>query len=231
MVFQSLFKGWMGELKTNLTQKLLLDSKQYHIVNNVLIQQGTISTQIDHVIVSRYGLFVVETKNRSGWIFGSKDNENWTQSNFRKKTSFQNPLRQNYRHTKSISEFVGIPHDKTHSVVVFWGKCEFRTPMPDNVIHGFLNYQKYIKSKKEILLTDDEVNRICEQLGNLKKQTPFLSGFQHTRSLKQRYASTTICPKCGGNLVERKAFKGSGKGDAFLGCNNYPRCKYRKALD
>jgi hypothetical protein len=231
MVFQSLFKGWTGELKTNLTQKLLLDSKQYHIFNNVLIQKGTISTQIDHVIVSRYGLFVVETKNRSGWIFGSVENDNWTQSNFGKKTSFQNPLRQNYRHTKSLSEFLGIPHNKIHSLVVFWGDCEFKTPMPDNVIHGFFKYQKYIKSKNTILFTDDEVNRICEQLSTIKNQTPFLSGFHHTRSLKKRYASTTICPKCGGNLIERKAYKGIGAGNKFLGCENYPRCKYTKALD
>jgi len=231
MIFQPLFKGWTGELKTNLTQKLLLDSEQYHVFNNVLIQKGTISTQIDHVIVSRYGLFVVETKNRSGWIFGNDKNDNWTQSNFGKKTSFQNPLRQNYRHTKSLSEFLGIPHNKIHSVVVFWGDCEFKTPMPDNVIHGFLKYQKYIKSKNTILFTDDEVNTICEQLSTIKKQTPFLSGFQHTRSLKKRYASTTICPKCGGNLIERKANKGIGAGNKFLGCENYPRCKYTKALD
>ena len=231
MVFQSLFKGWTGELKTKLTQTLLLDSKQYHIFKNVLIQKGTISTQIDHVIASKYGLFVVETKNRSGWIFGSVENDNWTQSNFGKKTSFQNPLRQNYRHTKSLSEFLGIPHDKIHSLIVFWGDCEFKTPMPENVVHGFLKYQKYIKSKNTMLFTDDEVNIIYEQIRTIKSHTPFLSGFQHTRSLKKRYASTTICPKCGGNLIERRGYKGIGAGNKFLGCENYPRCKYTKGLD
>jgi len=231
MFLRSLFKGWTGEVQTKLTQKLFLDSKEYHVFNNIIIQEGSGSTQIDHIIVSKYGVFVVETKNMDGWIYGSGNDDRWTQVIFKKKARFQNPLRQNYRHTKSLSEFLGINHDKMHSLVIFWGKCEFKTQMPENVIcRGYRGDTKYIKSKTNVLLTDDEVNEICNQLQTLKAHTPLLSGWRHVNSLKKRYGNSIVCPKCGGNLLERTVQKGRGAGDKFIGCENYPRCRYTKAL-
>ena len=64
-------RGWLGEIKSTLTKKLLLKSAHYIDLNNVTIPTPRGTTQIDHVIVSRYGIFVVESKNMSGWIFGS----------------------------------------------------------------------------------------------------------------------------------------------------------------
>lgn len=230
MSLRQWFKGLVGETQTELTQRLLLDSEQYHFFHDILIPDDQGSTQIDHVIVSKYGVFVVETKRRDGWIYGTESDEKWRWVFFNKKGSFQNPLRQNYRHTKSLAKYLQINHDKIHSLVVFWGKCEFKTQMPERVVKGFLNYKNYIKSKNRILLTDDEVKRICDQLQSLKDQTSFLDGFRHAYSLKKRYEDSTVCPKCGGNLLERTARKGRGTGGKFLGCENYPRCRYTKEL-
>ena len=219
----------MGEVGTDISQKLLLDSKEYHCFNDTLVQAGSRQTQIDHIIVSKYGLFVVETKNKRGWIFGSADDNHWTQVLFNKKVRFQNPLRQNYLHTKSLADFLEIDHSKIHSVVVFWGGT-FKNQMPENVI-TWREYTRYIKSKKQILLTGDEVDRICSQLQNLKDETPLLSGLRHAKSLHDRYSSTSICPKCGGKLVERMARKGQKTKGKFLGCEKYPRCVYTKAFE
>ena len=229
-MFEALFKGWVGELKTKATQKLLLDSKQYHIFNNVLIQRGESTTQIDHVIVSKYGVFVVETKDRSGWIFGSKTDSQWTQNIFGKKVRFQNPLRQNYLHSKTLAEFLGIEHNKIHSLIVFWGDCEFKTPIPENVVKGIFKSTSYIKSKKQILLTDADVDRICKQIGTIKNSTSILQGFRHAYSVHKRYDNTSICPSCGGKLIIRTSTQGKRIGDKFLGCENYPQCRYIKDL-
>ena len=75
MTFRSLLKGLSGELQSTLAKKVLLDANVYEDINNVTLplangQCGT--TQIDHIIVSRFGIFVVETKNISGWIFGDE---------------------------------------------------------------------------------------------------------------------------------------------------------------
>jgi restriction system protein len=224
-MFEALFKGWVGELKTKATQKLFLDSKQYHIFNNVIIPREEGTTQIDHVIVSKYGIFVVETKDRSGWIFGSETDSQWIQDIFGKKVRFQNPLRQNYLHSKTLAEFLGIEHNKIHSLIVFWGDCEFKTRIPENVVKGVFELTNYIKSKKQILLTDNEVDRICAQVRTTKDNTSILQDVQHAYTLYKRYASTSICPKCGGKLLVRNSTRGR-----FLGCEHYPRCRYTKEL-
>jgi restriction system protein len=104
----------------------------------------------------------------------------------------------------------------------------FKSPMPDNVFKGgFLGGElnKYIHSKKAILLTLDEVNRICSDLTKVKDSAGFFSGLQHTREIKEKYNSNTTCPKCGGELVKRFSNRTQG---SFLGCSNYPRCHYIK---
>jgi restriction system protein len=229
---EALFKGWTGELKTKFINGLFFD-KQYRIFNNIIIQTERGSTQIDHVIVSKYGLFAIETKDKTGWIFGDPDQERWTQVIYNKKQPFQNPLRQNYRHTKALSEFLGIEHDKIHSVVVFWGDCEFRSPMPDNVLKGgVLNskYKNYIRSKNITILSPEEVDRICADLGRAKASAGFLAGWHHSKELKARYGSNKTCPKCGGHLVKRTSKSGQRTGKPFLGCSNYPHCHFIKDL-
>ena len=94
------FTGWFGELKTVIAKKLFLRSSDYVDINNVTIRTRRGTTQIDHVIISRYGVFVVETKNMSGWIFGSENDPFWIKTNRGNKLKFQNPLHQ--KHQKVI---------------------------------------------------------------------------------------------------------------------------------
>lgn len=162
MSLRSIIKGWVGEVQGTLAKKLFLDPKVYVDVNNVTIQTSNGTTQIDHVIVSRHGLFVVETKNMDGWIFGEEKGPQWTQSIFGKKYKFQNPLHQNYRHTQALSSFLGIERDKFISIVMFWGKCEFKTSLPPNVMNR--GYTSYIKSHTAEFFSEQEVQEIVAAL-------------------------------------------------------------------
>jgi restriction system protein len=140
------FKGWLGESAAGLSAKLFLPKDQYTTLHNVTLPTADGTTQIDHVIVSRFGVFVVETKNYKGWIFGSEHQPTWTQKIYRRTHKFQNPLRQNYKHLKTLESALGISPEVLHSVVVFMGECRFKTPMPPNVCIGGA-YTRYIKSK------------------------------------------------------------------------------------
>lgn len=72
-------KGYFGELTIRILLKLL-DKDKYKVINNVIIPSVDGKTaQIDHIVVSVYGIFVIETKNYNGWIFGSENSQNWTQ--------------------------------------------------------------------------------------------------------------------------------------------------------
>jgi len=229
MSLVSSFKGWVGEMQGSLAAKIRLDSQIYKSINNVTIPTSNGTTQIDHVIVSRYGIFVVETKNIKGWIYGDEKQAKWTQVLYGKKFRFQNPLLQNYWHTKALAEFLGIEHSRIHSVVMFWSECEFKTPMPPNVLNR--GYSAHIKSKSEVLFTDEEVDQICEVIraGILPKG--WSTRRQHLNSLKERFSSDTICPKCGAELILRTARKGPNAGKQFFVCSRYPSCRYVRDME
>jgi restriction system protein len=111
-------------------------SPNFHLLNNVTIsfQDGT--TQIDHILISTKGIFVIETKHYSGWIFGSEKSNQWTQVIYRIKNRFQNPIHQNYRHVKAIQQLLDfLPKEHIHSIVVFSGSAVFKTPLPNGVVY------------------------------------------------------------------------------------------------
>jgi restriction system protein len=227
----STIKGAVGEAAGALAAKVFLDSKVYRSLNNVTLQTENGTTQIDHIIVSRFGIFVIEAKNYAGWIFGSADQAEWTQSlPGGKKYKFQNPLHQNYRHIKAVAEFLGVPEAKLHSVVMFWGECEFKTPMPANVM--LQNYSGYIKAKAAVLFFDEEVTQMVDALQSGRMPTRLIKGLQtkkaHLESLQDRHGSTTKCPKCGSDLVERVAKSGPNAGNRFLACTAFPKCRFTR---
>ena len=117
-------KGWSGEKFVKVSSQFSLDSKRYIQFHDVtLYDRSGHTTQIDHIIISPYGIFVIETKNYSGWIFGSEHDSQWTQKIYKKSYQFQNPLRQNYRHIKVLSDILNLNQNKFISIIVFTGEC------------------------------------------------------------------------------------------------------------
>lgn len=236
MSLSSALKGWFGEAMLTVAKKIVLDGTVYRDLNNVTIPTANGTTQIDHIIVSRYGIFVIETKNMEGWIFGNEQSPQWTQSLFGKKYRFQNPLHQNFRHTRALEEFLGLPASSFHSVVCFVGDtCEFKTDLPANVING--GPFRSIKARTTVLFPDEQVDEIVEAIRSGMRPKNFLglstreTRREHLASLETRHNSTTTCPKCGGDLVLRTVRKGERAGQQFYGCRNYPACRFTRPFD
>ncbi|MFH5884002.1 NERD domain-containing protein [Halalkalibaculum sp. DA3122] len=223
----NLFRGWFGEKKTTFYLWLSLNSKVYRRFHDVIIKSKKGTTQIDHLLVSPYGLFIVETKNRKGWIFGSEDQQKWTQSLYGDNYSFQNPIRQTFRQKKILSEFLGLNESIIHTVIYFVGNCKFKTQLPDNVLNSRLG--KYIKQFKDRVLSPEEIDQIVNEIDYFVSESS-LTTKDHVQSLRERHNSITVCPKCGSKLVERIAKKGHNAGTKFLGCENFPQCRFTKDL-
>lgn len=220
-------KGWIGEKETQAAMWLKLDDHHYRRFHNLIIETKLGTTQIDHVVLSPYGLFVIETKNYKGWIFGDKDRKFWTQCvRGGAKFKFQNPLFQNYKHTIAISEYLSIDHDLVHSIVFFIGGAEFKTEMPENVLRCGLS--AYIKSFNKIVFPYTRF-AILEQMLLHLSQNRTISNNEHIQNLNER-SWNEICPKCGNVLVQRTAKKGTDAGLEFLGCSGFPKCRYSKAI-
>lgn len=133
--------GEIGEWKMARSLKRLPDD--YSVLYDVYLPtQDETTTQIDAVVISEYGIFVIEAKNfdndgrRGGWIFGNEDSREWCISmKGGTKFRFQNPLRQNYKHVAVLSELLNISKNQFHNVVVFVGHAEFKTTMPEGVVY------------------------------------------------------------------------------------------------
>jgi len=104
------------------------------LLNNVTLQCGGESTQIDHVLVAETGIFVIETKHYSGWIFGRPGDSHWTQVIHRRKSKFQNPIRQNHGHVTALRVLVTLPGERFIPVVVFTGDAEFKSDLGPSVL-------------------------------------------------------------------------------------------------
>lgn len=218
-------KGWLGEQKTQFKLWFSLSSKLYQRFHDVIIPSQHGTTQIDHILVSPFGLFVIETKNYTGWIYGSETQSNWTQVVYQSKYSFQNPLKQTYRHKKVLSKYLGVKDSHIKTVISFVGNVEFKTELPSNVLKSGLG--SFIKQFREVVLSESEILRICILLKKTKSEVN-ISNEEHIQSLKYRHSSDTVCPNCGSQLVVRTIKEGDRKGSQFLGCKRYPRCKFTK---
>lgn len=162
-----------------------LSYKDYFIFNNLTIPSDhNGSSQIDHLVVSKFGVFVIESKDYKGWIFGSKDQEQWTQSlpGGKNKFQFQNPIRQNWSHIMSLRTLMPfIPESTFQSIVVFTDSCEIKTPAIENVVR----IEDLIECIKKYTETKLPENDLQLALGKLSYacQTVDISPSQHIENL------------------------------------------------
>ncbi len=245
--------GWAGEKLVSRKLKKELDPAAYSVLPNVMLPtSGSSITQIDHVVVSQWGIFVIEAKVWTGcYIYGTKDEPRWTAIySFKHKYTFQNPIRQNYRHIATLSECLGLPEEYFHSVVVFGGGATFKKDMPPGVVY-IRQLPDYIRKLSQTpVLRTEQVPEIVDTI--LAWQTTLTPEQKaaHVENLHRRHGThptptpaedTTpqpapeatppppatatptapLCPKCGVPMVLRTPKAG---GAPFWGCPNYPRC-------
>lgn len=179
------YKGEVGEYIVNQQAKRFLDKDKYHLVNNVTLPTVDGTTQIDHIIISIHGVFVVETKNMTGWIFGNPKHRTWTQIIYGDRYKFQNPLHQNYKHVKTLKSLLRLNSLQLHSVVVFVGECEFKTEMPENVTY-LEDFIEYIESKQQLVFVESEVKEIIEKIEIERLEPSLETHREHVKHLKNR---------------------------------------------
>lgn len=179
------FKGFIGERLVRLAAWRKLDSSIYFGVHNITLYTDEGTTQIDHIFVSKFGIFVVETKNYKGWIFGSEHQENWTQKLYKKSYKFQNPLRQNYKHLRALEAALAIPFNVLKPVIVFVGDSRFKTDMPESVTN-IATYTRYIRSFTRPVLDDGEVIRLLGVIQTKRLKPSFKTNRAHVQSLQAR---------------------------------------------
>ncbi|HAT8493123.1 TPA: NERD domain-containing protein [Vibrio vulnificus] len=232
-VFKSRWlKGVFGEFLVNRLLSKLPES-DYTLIKDVTLLTNDGTTQVDHIVVSRYGIFVVETKNMKGWIFGSARQKQWTQKIYRHSSKFQNPLHQNYKHIKALETLLGCSEEHLHSVIVFIGDSTFKTEMPPNVTYARGSI-RYIQQFNDVVFSDNDYARLTESINRLKLKRGVITDLKHRKHVKEVVASkvsSNECPRCGSEMVLRETKRGENIGKQFWGCSTFPKCRAVKQFN
>lgn len=223
--FKPIIKGKLGEQTVALILSRL-DPGKYKIINDVVLRVGEKTAQIDHIVISNYGIFVIETKNYKGWITGNSRDMYWTQHIYKHKEKLYNPILQNYSHTQALKyqlndfpEIVYIP------IVVFSTNADLKVKNCSNVVYT-TRLLRTIHEYQEEVLSDSQVEQIYSRILDLDisdkdERKKHVQSVVHEKNDKLLKVKNDVCPRCGGDLILRK-----GKYGSFKGCSNYPRCRF-----
>jgi restriction system protein len=237
-------KGMLGQMAANLFAKVLLTRSGYRLIKDVRLPGEDGTTRIDQIIVSRFGVFVVDMKNVAGYISGTPDQEMWTQEWRHRSRSFPNPLQHNYRQVRALRRLLNLDGKVFHPLVVFIRDSRFKTPMPDNVTN-LAGYIRSIRSNMVPLLSDQQVTEIVSQVRSglpasslrtnpeparpiteviAMKPTPVGSAADAIKA--EAMAEGFPCPQCGAKLLRLTFKTGPKAGSTFIGCSDFPSCRF-----
>ena len=217
-------RGWLGELKVKLVIGKTKPEIKY-VINNLTLKIGDNKTsQIDHVVINKCGIFVIETKNYSGRIYGNEAQLEWTQvlSYGKVKNKLYNPIKQNKTHMYYISNLLNGKFPVFSAVVFVQGNTQY---INATGVYNLGGLRHLLKSSTEKCLSFEEMEEIYTVLINANDTS--ISRREHIQNIhiNQQNISNNICPRCGKALVLRR-----GKNGNFMGCKGYPQCKFTKKV-
>ncbi len=262
LIFDSIFDDeWKGKYGEKLTERELkivqLFGRKGKVLRNVYLPKDNGETsELDVVFLTQKGIFIFESKNYSGWIFGDEKSKNWTAMLPNKvKNQFYNPILQNRSHLKWMKEYVGdeIP---LFSIIVFSERCELKkitlSSEDIKVIKRDRTYAavRDIWDKSPDVVSEDKVEELYNRLKELTNVSADIKD-KHIKNIEENYKKTITnsdrndtadnenisveiqertCPKCGSKLVIRTAKSGANAGKQFYGCSAFPGCHYTQNI-
>ena len=219
-------KGKIGERKIRKLLEKFTKYQDVYVINDVIVPGDNNQTsQIDHILFSKGGIFVIETKNYSGRIYGNDSQREWTQvlAYGRTKNKFYSPVKQNQTHVYRLKDILGNKYSFISCIVFLKANISY---LESDFVFTPRELKKYLKKtiKEECISSNDILdayNKVKEYKDNPLKNTK-----EHVKEIKQtlKNIDNLICPRCGGQLLLRH---GNG-GTMFYGCSNYPKCKFTK---
>ncbi len=179
-----------GEALVTRSLNFQFKPPDYHLMNHVTLRLEDGTTQVDHILVSRYGVFVIETKDYAGWIFADPNQAKWTQVMFTRKYRFQNPIFQNYRHVRAVQQLLEfVPVHAIRSAVVFTGSAVFKTEIPPGVF-DLPHLIEYLRTQTVEVMPIPHVHLCVGRLESNRLQISRTTDVDHAESLRQRHGNS-----------------------------------------
>jgi hypothetical protein len=230
-VVKSVLPRLLGIAGESKVRRMLdsLDPSSYVILNDLYLPNGRGTTsQIDHVVVSQFGVFVIETKNYSGRIFGKETDQSWTVTYGRRKARLKNPFHQNYAHLQAIKEvLIDYQEVPLVSMVVFSKSADLRVDVkPGTELLYTTQVVKAIRKYSETIMSPEKIDYVVNTLRTMnvtdkKMKRQHVKNIRSAMEANKESVKKGVCPKCGGKLIKKP-----GKYGSFTACSNYPKCRF-----
>lgn len=218
-------KGYAGE-RTVSRRLHRLSRRSYIVLDDLMLLTGKRLTQIDHIVVSVYGIFVIETKNYQGCIYGSDRAEYWTQELHGKKYPFRNPFRQNYAHIQALKSLLDLEEDDMFiSMAAFSDRAELNVNTEQELVL-FSKLRRAIRTYRHTIFAWDTVQYmagtiLCANVDSKTARKQHLDQIDSEIAYQNFALRNGLCPRCGGTLLLRHGAYGD-----FYGCSRFPECRY-----
>lgn len=180
----SWFKETAGKVYVYLYAQRKLQQEGYRILKHFELPTENGNIAIDHIIVSSYGVFIVETINLRGWITGVAHHQTWKQEINGQLHKFPNPLMHNDLHIKAMFKMLNLDDHHAHRVIMFTGDTVFKSEMPENVVRNW-GYLKYILSKTDQVLAEPQVESIVANLQSGELAEKYQTHWQNVRDVER----------------------------------------------
>jgi hypothetical protein len=217
-------RGWLGEFRVKLTIGKTNPGISY-VINDCRIRVSEDkTTQIDHIVINENGVFVIETKNYSGRIYGQENQHEWIQvlSYGKVKNKLYNPVKQNKTHVYNVSKVVGLDVPVVSAVVFVQGNVQY---ISADGVYTLSGLKRLLKNGCGYKLNTTQMEAVYTRITQANDETITKSEHIHNIHNLQSNVANNICPRCGKKLVIRH-----GKNGNFMGCTGYPQCKFTKNI-
>ena len=180
-------KGILGEVAVKRKIGRTNPKKNRYVVNDLTFYDGEKSVQVDHILINRSGIHVIETKNFGGRIYGSENDYEWTQvlAYGRHKNRFYSPIKQNEGHIKSLQIILKDFDVPYYSYITFTKRAEIMNRKDFSTEVIYVNNIRRRINRKEEVISDELAETIYNYLMDIKRSNT-ITNKEHVKSINER---------------------------------------------
>lgn len=177
-------KGFIGELIVSTAiKKTATEDKVQYLINDVILKDETGKTsQIDHILINQNGVYIIETKNYKGTIYGDEWDFNWIQElNNGDQYEFYSPVRQNQTHINMVKKALQM-QVPVYSIIIFVrGNID---NVNSNKVYKLKAFTENIKYNEKIRISVETVEEVYTILQDYK-DNPRATMREHIDNISQ----------------------------------------------
>lgn len=180
--------GKDNEFYVALSLKEFAKQNNAYLLNDFTFKDDDgFSTNIDHILITTGGIFIIETKSNKGIIYGKEEDEYWEayKKEGQEIKKFKNPIKQNIGHINHLKKLLGNNSYKMYSLVIF-PVAKSISNVQSFIVHDIESAKLFITEKiKESKYSTQYVKRAYKDFISIKNKYG-ITLEEHVENIEQR---------------------------------------------